>query len=159
MKQIPLTRGMFALVDDSDFEYLNQWKWRAGECTNSFYAVREVGNRITRHTVYLHRLIMGAEKGQQVDHKNHNTLDNQRSNLRLCLPCENGYNRRRAAPNSTSRFKGVYLTPAGTWCAQITHKGKCTSLGCFKEETDAAIAYNAAALQLKGEFAYLNPIE
>lgn len=155
MKTIKLTKGQFAIVDDEDFEFLNQWKWFASKDKNTFYANKRHGKTILQ----MHRLIMNPKKGEVIDHINLNGLDNRKKNLRICSPKENIRN----APKrmkATSKFKGVYL-PSGKdkWRATIRIDGKKKNLGTFASELEAAIAYNNAALKHFGEFAYLNSLD
>lgn len=160
MKEIKLTQGKVALVDDEDYEYLNQWKWhyeyRKGRNPESGYAVRNMFVSKGKFVkVRMHRVIMNAPTGVQVDHINHNGLDNRRSNLRLCSSAENQYGKR-AIPHS-SRFKGVTWNKRDKkWQALIMKNGKTTSLGYFTSEYEAAKAYDKAAALIFGEFAKLN---
>ncbi len=108
-------------------------------------------------SVPLHRLIMNAPKGMLVDHKNRNTLDNRKKNLRLCTRAQNMWNRK--ATNATSKYKGVtYFKRVGKWIAMITANKNKIYLGIFFKEEDAARAYNKAAKKLHGKFARLNKI-
>jgi HNH endonuclease len=156
MKTIPLTKDQVALVDDADFEYLSQYSWRAAwnPNTSSFYAVR--GHQI----VCMHReLLLGLKTGRdvQVDHKNHDTLDNRRENLRLVTNSQNMQNKRKRASGS-SKYKGVvWRKKKRTWWARINiGGGRNVSLGTYKDETLAARAYDRAAVQHFGEFACTN---
>jgi hypothetical protein len=99
MKEIQLTQGKVALVDDEDYEYLNQWKWcaRKGKL-GTFYAKRTVRNNITNtyKTIYMHRIILNiTNRFIYVDHENHDGLDNQKSNIKACTPKENANNNRK----------------------------------------------------------------
>ena len=106
----------------------------------------------------MHRVITGAGKGIFVDHKDSDSLNNQRCNLRLCTHRQNNQNRQ-ANKNSGGGFKGVsWYKPSKKWRAQITVNDKNRHLGLFANEPDAARCYNAAALALHGEFARLNKI-
>ena len=89
-KTIPLTQGKLALVDDADFEWLNQWKWHAVRFRDRYYAVRTATENETSSptTVYMHRLIMGTDTGQATHHLNNDGLDNRQDNLRVCTPKE-----------------------------------------------------------------------
>lgn len=159
MKQIPLTQGYIALVDDIDFEWLNQWKWGALKAPHTVYAVRytsRAGGKKPQF-VYMHRLILEARKGQETDHRNGNGLDNQRANLRFCTSSQNNMNR--AHGRGTSVYKGVsWSTRRRKWQVQIGCEGKSVFLGRFDSEEEAACAYNTAALERFGEFAHLNDI-
>ena len=160
MKQIPLTKGQFAIVDDADFEWLSQWKWKASwsECTHSYYVNRTDHSSGQPVTIRMHRLILGLEAGdkRQGDHRNGNTLDNRRDNLRIATRAENKFNCA-IYTNNSSGYKGVSWNKiSSSWRAYIGAKGIVTHLGYFNNPVDAAKAYNAAALRLHGEFARLN---
>ena len=155
MKTIPLTRGYQAFVDDEDYELVTQHKWTAHiNVDGSVYAVRG-RNKKCPHA-FMHRLIMNAQPGQLVDHRNERTLDNRRSNLRLCKQAENLRNRGKTKAN-TSGFKGVtFRKSTGRWIAQIKANYQHYYLGVFDTAKKAAKAYDTAALRLHGEFARLN---
>lgn len=151
-KLIPLTKGQSAIVDDADFDWLSQWKW----CfiaikRHTGYAVRH-GSGNNKKLIYMHRFIMNAPDGVQIDHKNICGIDNQRSNLRFATVSQNNANTRPRGKHSP--YKGVYPQKL-KWIAVI---GK-TRIGSFTSETDAALAYNQAAILQFGEFARLNIIE
>lgn len=154
MKQIPLTRGQFALVDDSDFEWLNQYKWIAHLGSfGKFYVLRRPGPRGNRETIRMHRLICGATEGEQVDHKNGDTLDNRRSNLRSCSAAQNGWNRC-VQRNNTSGFKGVtWHKRISMWQARIRIFSRRVHLGYFLTASAAGQAYKIAARKYHGKFA------
>lgn len=165
MKEIILTQGKIALVDDEDYEYLNQWKWFAHKFNNIYYAdswrKEESGKRTM---VRMHRVILGAPKNSQVDHRDRDGLNNQRNNIRLCTNAQNMSNRE--GWGKTTQYKGVYCYyekyKESTYCrirAFIQHDNKPISLGIFKTEREAALAYNKKAKELFGEFAKLNNIE
>ena len=81
MKRIPSTRGKFALVDDEDYEWLMQWKWYAQRGGSTFYAARTVCNDGPRHLIYMHRIIVNCPRNMQVDHVDHNGLDDRKINI------------------------------------------------------------------------------
>jgi HNH endonuclease/AP2 domain len=113
------------------------------------------------YTLSMHRAIMRAPTGAVVDHINGDTLDNRRSNLRVVTQAQNSRNRRKT-PGLTSAYKGVYYRAEAKsypWCAIIQVNGMKVQLGQFMTERDAALAYNAAATRLHGEFARLNDLE
>lgn len=161
MKQLALTQGRVALVDDSDYEYLNQWRWYAlfNACANGFYAVRSSRTNDKRKTILMHRDIMGiSDPKMQVDHINHDTLNNQRNNIRIATCSENNANRK-PGKNSSSKYKGVsWNKNANKWGASIEKMYKKVHLGYFINEIDAALVYNKKATELFGEFANLNKI-
>ncbi|MHC4596729.1 MAG: HNH endonuclease [Planctomycetota bacterium] len=149
---IPLTQGQFAIVDAEDYDRLAQHKWCAAKGRDTFYAHR--GNGGT--TVSMHRVIMRAPKDMMCDHRNHNGLNNRKSNLRLCTSAQNQYNKR-PKKGSTSIYKGVLLrSDCKRWRAKIGFKGKRIHLGDFANEIQAAMAYDDKAIELFGEFAWLN---
>src|SRR3990167_2096609 len=103
MKKIKLSQNKYALVDDSDFEFLNQWKW---SLSSGGYAERQELKSLGGEKIRMHRLIIGAKEGQQADHKNMNRIDNRRGNLRICTKSQNMMNCGRRK-NNTSGYKGV----------------------------------------------------
>ena len=153
-KLIPLTRGQNAIVDDEDHEWLSQWKW--GVLDHRGYAVRK--NSKGKAT-WMHRLIINAPNGMQVDHINGDTLDNRRANLRLVTSQQNRMNQRLRSDNKTG-YKGVFIKKkTGKYTAKIQCGNVIRNLGCFTSAHDAARAYNKAARDLFGEYAYLNNVE
>lgn len=158
MKRIKLTQGKFALVDDADFEWLNQWKWRVNA---QGYAVRREYTRISkgvRHAVdfRMHRQIMGEPQGMEVDHEDGEGLNNQRYNLRVATHQQNLANRPKQK-NNTSGYKGVSWSKQNKkWWAHICVSGKTISIGHYKDIKEAAKAYNEAASIHQGSFARLN---
>lgn len=161
MKKIKLTQGQVALVDDADFDWLNQWNWCAHYAphTNSFYAVRESRKKEGKiRAIWMSREILKLKQGDkgQADHINHDTLDNRRCNLRVCTSRQNNMNRK-ADRNSSSCFKGVsWRKYHKKWGVEIALKGKNKHIGYFSVEEDAARAYDEAAKIHFGEFAHLN---
>ena len=161
MKTIKLTQGKVALVDDADYSWLNQHKWYAAKYTNGkfYYAVRKsprLGSK--QRTICMHRLILNAPNGVEVDHINGNGLDNRRVNLRRCTCSENSMNQRLSCGN-TIRFKGVSLMRRNLgkpYRATITVNSKGFYLGNHRTAEDAARAYDVAALRHFKEFALTN---
>jgi hypothetical protein len=159
MKRIPLTQGQFALVDDEDFERMSQWNWYAWWCkdTSSFYAMRRTSVTLGKsRIVSMHREVMCASSLDEIDHRNHNTLDNRKSRLRMCTRTQNLANARVRSDN-TSGYKGVsWYSPTGKWRARIHWNGNPKFLGYFAKASDAARAYDVAAMRLFSEFALTN---
>lgn len=151
MKEIRLTQGKFALVDDEDFERTNQFKWFARRHRNTFYAVRSM---CSGESKYLHRFLLPEIRS--VDHIDGDGLNNQRHNLRLATNAQNLANQRKQSGRS-SVFKGVsWHTDTKIWEAYIKHQKKKIHLGCYESEVDAAHVYDYAAKTYFGGFARLN---
>lgn len=151
MKKIPLTRGQFALVDDSDYAFLSQWNWYASRSgrSNTFYADRH-GPRPERKVIRMHRLLVDAPESMVVDHIDGNGLNNQRKNLRVCTQTGNMMNRGKQK-NNKSGHKGVFWHSIGKkWCAQIAAPGQKRHIGLFKTKEAASRAYKIA-LQMHPE--------
>lgn len=157
MKTIPLTKGLVALVDDEDYERVNKYKWSAhlkGKAQTYYYAehafrLPDGGYR----NALLHRFILGLTPGDArlVDHKNHNTLDCRRENLRTCDRSQNRWNSRRPK-TSAQKLKGVSRYSAGYY-ATLCYQNRQLYLGTFPTEQLAHAAYCKAAAKLFGEFA------
>lgn|SRR5512133_4011155 len=160
MKKIHLTQNQVAIIDDSDFDTVSQFSWCAMWKPNpkAFYAFRGYRRHDgKKRTMYMHRFIVDAPPGLVVDHINHNTLDNRRSNLRICSTAENIRNQKLHAHASTSGFKGVSFSRAiRKWRSSIVVSRKHIHLGVFNSPIEAAIAYDAAAVMYFGEFALTN---
>jgi hypothetical protein len=158
MKTIPLTNSsLLVFVDDSDYEPLACHNWQLHDNGSACRGSSKGGKS---PVVYMHREILAAHKGFDVDHKDRNRLNNTRTNLRIATRSQNSANsdsstRKRAA--RASRFKGVFWhNMNGKWCAQITANQKHRYLGSFHNEEDAAKAYDSAARIAFGEFARPN---
>jgi len=160
VKEIPLTQGKVALVDDEDYERLNQWKWSAARYEDIWYAARTECKKGKQIHYSMHREIMHTPKGMMTDHNNHNGLDNQRYNLRTCTNTENNRNQQKQRKACSSCFKGVYLhTINKNWVARIKINRITSHIGCFPSEIQAALAYDEKAKELFGAFAHTNFIE
>lgn len=157
MKTIPLQGSLVCRVSDEDFEELGRYRWHGlyDRHSGGFYAARHGFRKDgVRTTVLMHRQILGAGRGIQVDHIDHDTLNNCRENIRLCTSSENARNRR-LARNSKSGYKGVTFRPsikARPWEARIKLHGALRSLGCFTTAKEAHDVYCAAAKVVHGEF-------
>lgn len=153
MKEIELSAGFVAIVDDEDFEEINKYKWYAKNGGQS--AVRDVVRQGKKTTIYMHRALLNPPKDFFVDHINRNPLDNRRSNLRLANKSQNMCNRG-AQKNNTSGFKGViwHSDCKKPWLAKICINRKHHSLGMYATAEEAHEAYLSAAAMLHGEFAF-----
>ena len=155
MREIELVNGGAVIVDGEWFVVLNKWSWHLN---NKGYAVRRIGPRKQKQTIYMHRYICMVPDAYQVDHINNNPLDCREDNLRIVLPEKNYYNRPPQA-NNTSGYKGVcYDKMRGKYMASISCKGHQRSLGRYNTPEEAAEAYNKAAIELHGEYAWLNDV-
>lgn len=165
MKTIALTRGYSALVDDADYELVACFKWHANikyrrdGSVYTVYAMRVYGTRKEKKVAMMHRFILGLSDPKiKADHWNHNGLDNQRSNLRICTQGQNQGNTRMRVSN-TSGFKGVsWHALAKKWTVSLGANGNRKYIGLFASKEEAARAYNVAATKLFGEFAVLNEV-
>lgn len=154
-RMVPLSGGFVAFVDAEDYPAVSQYVWSASSRSGYRYAVR--GEKIDgkNRMILMHRELMKPNDKEQVDHNDHNGLNNRRENLRICSNKQNSRNTR--SRPGTSRFKGVCRTSnSGRWSAQITVDGKKKHLGVFSEEIEAADAYDLAAIENFGSFAYTN---
>lgn len=154
MKEIKLTQGKVALVDDADFEMLSQYKWHVIKQPARGCYIASTYSKIKRSAVQMHRLIMKTPKGMDTDHINGDTLDNRRSNLRICTRSQNQMNKCRAR-NNTSGFKGVSRS-GKKWMAYIKINRKLKHLGVFKDKLEAHQAYIAACKKYHGEYSFQN---
>ena len=153
-RRIPLTKGYEAIVDADRFDYLSQFPWYSDtrKGTSLRYARRrDKENRV----VSMHQEVYGEKF---VDHKNGNTLDNRRSNLRKCDPSSNGANAPLSRRNK-SGYKGVtWDTARNRWTVGIVVRRHRKFLGRFLSLQEAASAYDEAAVKYFGEFARINHI-
>ncbi len=156
-KQIQLSQGKYAIVDDEDFEYLNQWKWYANKIQGKYYAVRHDRATGKQSSVLMHRVILNATIGV-VDHGDGNTLNNQKYNLRNCTQGQNRMNSHIGIKNN-SGYKGVcWHKLAKKWVVKIEANGEKYYGGLFDDLIEAAKKYNELALKHHGKFAKLNKI-
>ena len=160
MREIPLSRGYVALVDDEDYERLSKHKWhvyvnKRGK-SSEIYAKRNIpaiGGKWRYRTIYMHVEITGYP---QTDHIDRNGLNNQRSNLRPATSSQNNANRSKA-PGKSSIYLGVsWNRECRKWMCSLGRRDNRKYLGLFLDEADAATAYNFAAYELFGEFASFN---
>jgi hypothetical protein len=157
MKEILLTQGKVTLVDDWNFDWLNQWNWFTQTTASGPYAARNLPRVAGKQTrIYMHREIIAAPTGMLVDHRDGYGLNNQEFNIRAASDTENCRNRCISSRN-TSGFKGVsWHARTKKWVASIRVLGELQYLGLFSCREKAALAYDAAARKYFGEFAVLN---
>jgi hypothetical protein len=174
-RRIPLTRGMYAIVDPEDYEWLMQFKWHTNCSRGKFYAVNSKMQK-------MHRLIMFGEKQEDrrqktrlrlsyvgqagdknrrcrifVDHINGDGRDNRKANLRFATPAQNNWNSKHGMGRGKSQYKGVkWHKHVKKWAAVISVDGLKKHLGYYMDEKEAAKAFDRAAKKLRGEFAVLN---
>jgi len=153
MKEIKLTQGQITQVDDEDYEYLNQWKWGLKRGRNTCYVIRS--NKVKGKSIItrMHRVIMNNVKGMVIDHIDHNGLNNQKSNLRVCTHKQNLMNK---VARGKSKYLGVSYNNLGFIRARISVDLKEIHLGYFKTEEDAAKSRDIASVKYFGDFASLN---
>jgi hypothetical protein len=150
MKLIPLTNNNFAIVDDNDYNFLIKYKWHSYQdpLSKIWYAKRSFHGK----TIRMHNQIMNAKN---IDHKNHNGLDNRKDNLRKCTRSQNKKNNH-GYKNNTSGFKGVYLdknvTTQHKWRAIIRVNNKNISLGYYDTPEKASEIFNNKSKEIYGEF-------
>ncbi len=152
MKVILLTKERHAIVDEEDFESLSKYSWFFND-KNGYTAKNNPKCDGIRKKEYMHRFIMNAPKGMEVDHINGDKLDNRKCNLRICTRSENNGNMRKT--RGISKYKGVVWHKTDKkWQAQLSKK----YIGYFNSEIEAALAYNEDAKKYFGEFAKLNEV-
>lgn len=153
MKEIPLTQGKVVLVDDDDYEKLNQFNWFAHWSGWGWRALRNKWVNGKGETIFMHREILNAPKGTQVDHINGNSLDNRKENLRFCTNQQNSFNRQ-AQKNNKLGIKGVsWKKSHKKFMARIKVGEKVIHLGHFDSAIKAALVYQEAEKKYFGEFA------
>lgn len=148
--------NVFAMVDDDDFDHLSQWKWSVEKRRNTCYAIRCVRRDGKKTTIRMHVEIMGRQ-ALDIDHRDRNGLNNQRSNLRSATETQNMWNVAKWG-GKTSKYKGVsWCQKYGRWKSHIRMNGKRVYLGSYATEELAAAAYNYAVLRERGkEFGVIN---
>lgn len=157
LSQLGKNKGMYvALVDDDDYAYINSFKWCIMKAGKTIYAKRSIRINGKKKGFLMHWAIM-SKKG--IDHIDHNGLNNQKSNLRICTQSENNMNRSKQE-NTSSPYKGVSFHKSHKkWRANIKINGKQIHIGYFNTEKDAAKAYDLKAIELFCEFANLNNLK
>jgi hypothetical protein len=159
-RKIPLTKGMYAIVDPDDYYRLCEYKWHvSGGGYNKYYAVRKGPNQNgTRgEMVKMHREVANTPEGLLCDHINGMRLDNRKANLRSANYTQNVRNSKKTSSPTYSKYKGVtYRNRSKKWVAMIYLNRRQIFLGSFEDEIEAAKAYDKAAKKYFGEFAKLN---
>jgi hypothetical protein len=162
-RKIRLTEGKFTIVDPDVFYQFNAFDWLTAGRDDNLYAARVIRSKTGRlNTIYMHREIFftlseHSESNGLVDHKNTNSLDNRRQNLRLATHSQNSCNTRRDKSNTYSRYRGVSFSKRKSkWFSAIRANGRKLWLGYFNNEIDAAVAYDEAARKYHKDFAQLN---
>lgn len=168
MKELKLTNGKKALVDEEDYEKLIKFRWHERKVINTSYAYRassvnEQRNLNYPKCIHLHRQILNiiTDKEKFVDHIDCNGLNNLKSNIRICTKKENHQraNYNLTSRKKTSKYRGVsFMKNLGKFKAEISINGKNKHLGLFLTEKEAALAYNTKAIEIRGIFANLNII-
>jgi hypothetical protein len=153
MQKIKLTQNKFALVSNKDFKYLNQFKWYPDKGGNTYYVVRNSKDKLGKHLkIRMHQEIIGKIIGKEIDHRDGNGLNNQRSNLRICSHSENQHNRSKYKCN-TSGYKGVsWHRGKLKWSSQIRVNGVLIYLGDYTSKLKAYEAYCEACSKYHGNF-------
>jgi HNH endonuclease len=158
-RQIPLTRGAVAIVDEEDFDRLSGFRWHLTRLDGYAVRARSKAERLPGHSkwIRMHHEVLQPGEGERIDHINGVKTDNRRANLRRCRNQQNYWNRPPQRRATASRFKGVFLSSTGRrWWAAICCNRHTYYLGSFADEVDAARHYDQAARTFFGEFAWLN---
>ena len=160
IRRIALTRGLEATIDEDDYDLVKERTWHALAASNrkGWYAATNMPvGRCQYKIVRMHRLILGIKDGRLVDHRNRDGLDNRRDNLRIANHTQNRAN---AIGRGVSPYRGVTYEPkrnsARPWVANLWSGRRVKRLGCFETQEEAALAYNVAARDAFGEFAFIN---
>jgi hypothetical protein len=157
-RRIPMSGPKYAKVDPADYKRLRKYKFIARKARNSFYAQMLEPNLITsKKMLHMHQIILEVPKGMVVDHINNDGMDNRSANLRAATKAQNSRNRKKLSRPCSSKYKGVWWHKnSRKWQAEVVFEKKKIHLGTFKNEIDAAKAYDEAAKKYHGEFACLN---
>jgi hypothetical protein len=158
-RRIRMQEPRYAIVDPADYERLKGYTWYVRTGTSTFYAFRHgpTHHRSKGRYIYMHQAIIHVPEKMVADHINHDGMDNRKANLRAATRGQNVRNRKKFAKSGSSKYKGVSSKKkTGKWVARISVNNKIKYLGCFKDEIEAARAYDEAAKIHHGEFACLN---
>ena len=152
-----LTQNKCVIIDSKDYDKVKGKRWYTQKTLNTMYAYSDGRDKNGNGSmISMHRVLLGANSRELVDHIDGNGLNNVQKNIRQCSHFQNQCNRRKSK-NCTSKHKGVRLC-SGRVKAAIQYKRRNIHLGYFKNEQDAAMAYNVAAIKYFGEFACVNKI-
>ncbi len=163
VRTIQLSKGKNTLIDETDSERAKPYSWCASKSRRdrpnrpfNWYAVAYDLSRVYKSKISLHRFVVGATPvDPRVDHRNGDSLDNRKENLRFCTATENARNSKRTW--GKSKYKGVtFSSRKKKWMVQITRSNRSRTIGFFADERDAALAYDRAAIESYGEFACTN---
>lgn len=156
MKEIPLTQGQSAIVDDWWYDYLMQWEWCAlwSETSGSFYAVRNEMKSGKRISVRMHRVVAKTPDDMQCDHIYHDTLDNRERKLRNVTQSQSNMNKRNQKNNKTGIVGITVRRIPGTYRATLVLDGRYVLDKTFKTIEKAIVARREAEMKYFGEFAY-----
>jgi hypothetical protein len=158
MKEVELSKGKVALVDDDSFDLVTGYTWHCSHIHGKdiHYAKTNIRVGDRQKQIWMHRLILGCPSNKEVDHIDSNGLNNQKSNLRIATHQQNLFNQRKRS-GGTSQYKGVcWCKRSERWLAQLVINRKNKVLGYFDDEISAAVAYDTAAMFYFGEFARKN---
>lgn len=154
---ISLTKGRISIVDLDEYDWIKEFRWKCRIVGNRAYAYRRFKKNGKQYTEQMHRLILNAPRGVEVDHINGNGLDNRRSNLRLATTAQNQHNQTFLRSDNTNGFKGVFHDKRhNVYGAQIQVGKKHITKTGYDTPEDAANAYDDLASLYFGEFAYTN---
>jgi len=154
-----MSQPKYAKADPADYKRLKGYEWFAQKGSRNFYAVRQVGrSKGKRKTlIFLHKEIIDVPEGMVTDHINHDAMDNRRANLRAATHSQNACHTKKHSGVSRSKYKGIFWQKKQKkWVARIMFDGNRIYLGCFKDEIEAAKAYDKAARKYHKEFACFN---
>lgn len=158
---IPLPGGWTAVIDEEDIAAISKYRWSATDGGGQYpYVTRSASRKGIRKHIKLHRVLINAPAGLEVDHINGNSLDNRKVNLRICSHAQNLMNIHNKSMRGVSGYKGVArVTRSAKWRAYIKPNNKQKHLGIFSTPEAAARAYNVAAREYFGEYAQLNKLK